>query len=116
MATSTFDVNVNHNLNEYVDKIKESNTLWDQHLAKVKAVNAALNQIYRSRMGGGYSAPPGYGASPANSNIPGVGSSSGIYNDLQSRFMKKVAETLQNICDSDKGTRSILINARRLDG
>jgi hypothetical protein len=83
-------------------KLSKTNKLWDEHLAKVKAVIAETAKI-GANFGNGYAPPPGYGASPpANSNIPGVGSSSTAAN-LNTRYQR---DSLKYYTDFSKYTRT----------
>jgi Phage tail lysozyme len=46
MADTEHDIEIKHNLDEYAQKIKESNDLWDAHYLKVKAVGDELTKNF----------------------------------------------------------------------
>jgi len=52
MADTEHEVDIKHNLDEYAQKIKETNDLWDAHFAKVKAVNDELTKLLGRKLSG----------------------------------------------------------------
>ena len=79
MADTEHDVEIKHNLDEYAAKIKESNDLWEAHLAKVKAVNNELAKLTT------HGARPGGAFSSGASSMPG---SSSMDRDLDRRYKR----------------------------
>ena len=77
MADQEHTVEIQHNLDEYIAKLKEANELWEKHNDLVKDAGMKL---YSLKMPG--SAPIG---TPANSNVPG---GSSTFASLQTLFMR----------------------------
>jgi hypothetical protein len=82
MADSKIDIEVSHNFDQYNEKLKQSNTLLDHHLATVKDLNNELAKVPKgyasssgSSRGGSSLAPTGGGgwspSSPSGASVPG---------------------------------------------
>ena len=94
MADTVHEVEIEHNLDEYTQKIEEANKLWDAHLTKIRSVNNILAQIYGRRVGGpgggggasgGAGGGGGAGGAAGNPNVPGTTA----YNNLNTQYMRQ---------------------------
>jgi hypothetical protein len=85
MADQEHDININHNLDDLIEKIGKSNEGFDTMKYKVSSVNAELMKLYNFRFAAPNGGPP---SSPGSTAVPGGSTSMELHRRYERESIK----------------------------